>query len=100
MSGSSMNITGFVNSIRGICQQFPGSPEPPPPFCNLWVPNLCICIHDMQSCTMNKYGKYGVLVIIVITIVEHVTGKHHKFIAEYYYECIARVTIPNKGMNE
>ena len=36
---------------------------------------------------------------IVITIVEHDTRKYHKFIAEYCYECEARVTIP-KAMNE
>ena len=36
---------------------------------------------------------------IVITIVERDTRKYHKFIAEYCYECAARVTIP-KAMNE
>ena len=30
---------------------------------------------------------------IVITIVERDTGKYHEFIAEYCYECEARVTI-------
>ena len=36
---------------------------------------------------------------IVITIIECDTRKYHKFIAEYCYECEARVTIP-KAMNE
>ena len=36
---------------------------------------------------------------IVITIVERDTRKYHELIAEYCYECAARVTIP-KAMNE
>ena len=36
---------------------------------------------------------------IVITIVQRDTRKYHEFIAEYCYECAARVTIP-KAMNE
>ena len=36
---------------------------------------------------------------IVITIVEHDTGKYHKFTAEYCYECEAQVIIP-KAMNK
>ena len=37
--------------------------------------------------------------IVVITIVERDTRKYHEFIAEYYYECVAQVTIP-KAVNE
>ena len=40
-----------------------------------------------------------VLYYIVTTIVVRDTRKYHQFIAEYCYECAARVTIP-KAMNE
>ena len=42
----------------------------------------------------NQISAFGTTMIyIVISIVECDTGKYHEFIAEYCYECEARVTI-------
>ncbi len=53
----------------------------------------CIQFCLQVNIIIHVYTTYDIVYYIVITIVEHDIRKYHEFIAEYCYECEARVTI-------